>query len=172
MNETTLSATGPAAGEGMDRRIEHPHAGRNRVLLRAAIGTAVALVAALIWFVIPESGSLTVAADHVRTGEVVRAPFRDYVPLRAKVEPLSTTFVASVAGGQVDELIASDGALVTTGEALVRLANPSLELEVASRSADIAGQLGNVSGQRLTIQRSRFDNASGPRRGTQCADES
>ncbi|MBV7257412.1 HlyD family efflux transporter periplasmic adaptor subunit [Pacificimonas sp. WHA3] len=141
----------------MDRRIEAPKPKSRTWAVRLGIGLVAILAILFGYRLIPASGSLTVDAAMIRTGEVVRAPFQDYVPLRAKVAPFSTTFVASVAGGQVEALIASDGQLVTKGDALVRLTNPALELDVASRSADIAGQLGNVSGQRLAVQRGRFE---------------
>ncbi len=154
MTETSRIST---TGAGMDRRIETPGRHRRTLAIRVGLGLALIVAAIMIYRLVPASGSLTVDSAAIRTGEIVRAPFQDYVPLRAKVAPLSTTFIASVAGGQVEELIASDGQLVTKGVALVRLTNPSLELDVASRSADIAGQLGSVSGQRLAVQRSRFE---------------
>lgn len=141
----------------MDRRISRPGAVRRKRLIRW--GGAVALLVAIIalWYFVPSAGSVSVSATDVRTGTVERAPFRDFVPLRAEVAPLSTVYVAAVSGGQVADLIASDGDMVTKGAPLVRLSNPQLELEVASRSADIAGQLSSISGQRVGIQRNRLD---------------
>jgi len=145
------------SGAGMDRRIERPQGRFGKRERRIAIGLAVVLALVALWFAVPSANSLSVDADAIQTGEVVRAPFRDYVPLRAEVVPLHTTFVAAVSGGQVDTVIAVDGAMVKKGQPLATLANPTLELDVATKSADIAGQLGNISGQRLTIQRNRLD---------------
>lgn len=145
----------PTSGAAMDRRIERPHARRRRAAIRAAIGLAVVVAAAIGWWFMPGSQSLAVDATTIRIAPVTRAAFADYVPLRAQVAPLQTVYVTAVSGGQVEALLASDGQSVTAGAPLARLANPSLALDVASRSANIAGQLSSISGQRLSIQQSR-----------------
>ncbi len=155
MTETTL----PNAGAAMDRRIERPHAARRRLIVRGAIALAVLAAAALLWLLMPGANALAVDAAAIRTGEVTRAPFRDFVPLRAEVAPLRTVFVTAISGGQVAALAASDGARVAAGTPLAQLSNPSLELDVASRSADIVGQLSAISGQRLSVQTTRQDGA-------------
>ncbi|EIZ78044.1 efflux transporter, RND family, MFP subunit [Novosphingobium sp. Rr 2-17] len=124
-------------------------------MVRIAIGVAVIVAAAVLWLMMPSANSLTVDAAAIRTGEVTRAPFRDFVPLRAEVAPLRTVFVTAISGGQVAELATADGAMVVAGTPLARLSNPALELDVASRSADIAGQLSAISGQRLSVQNTR-----------------
>ncbi|WP_255586473.1 efflux RND transporter periplasmic adaptor subunit [Hephaestia mangrovi] len=156
-----MSDTGTTAhsGAGMDRKIERPRGRFGKREKRIAIGVGALLALLALWWAIPSANSLSVDADSVQTGKVVRAPFQDYVPLRAEVVPLHTTFVAAISGGQVGEVIAVDGAMVKKGQPLATLANPDLELEVATKSADIAGQLGNISSQRLTIQRNRLDTA-------------
>lgn len=141
----------------MDKKVERPNGWFGKRERRIAIGVGAVLALVILWFAMPSANSLSVDADAIQTGQVTRAPFQDYVPLRAEVVPLHTTFVAAISGGQVGEVIAVDGAMVKKGQPLASLANPDLELEVATKSADIAGQLGNISGQRLTIQRNRLD---------------
>lgn len=152
-----MNTTPETSGAAMDRRIERPHARRRKLVVRAAIAFGAVAVAIALWLLLPGAGALSVEAATIRTGAVERTAFRDYVPLRAEVAPLNTVFVTAVSGGQVAALAALDGQMVAAGTPLARLANPQLELEVASRSADIAGQLSGISGQRLTIQRNRMD---------------
>ena len=153
----TDTGTTAHSGAGMDKQIERPKGRLGKREKRIAIGVGAVLALLVLWWMIPSANSLSVDADAIQTGKVVRAPFQDYVPLRAEVVPLHTTFVAAISGGQVGTVIAVDGAMVRKGQPLATLANPDLELEVATKSADIAGQLGNISGQRLTIQRNRLD---------------
>lgn len=124
---------------------------------RAGIGVAVLVAAVLAWWLMPGANAVTIDAASARLGTVERAPFRDFVPLRAEVAPLTTVFVTAVSGGQVAEVTAGDGQAVAVGAALARLTNPQLELDVATRSADIAGQLTGISGQRVAIQRAQLD---------------
>ena len=50
--------------------------------------------------------------------------------------------------------------MVTEGQPLATLANPSLKLDVLTREAQIASQLGSVAGENLGIERNRLDRAA------------
>ncbi len=81
--------------------------------------------------------------------------------MRAVVAPLRTVYVGAVEGGQVEHVVALDGASVRAGDVLATLSNPQLQLDVTSREAQIAGQLGGISAQRLSLQQDQAtqDNA-------------
>ena len=156
-NDSLIESTG-ATGAAMDRRIARPGKGKRRRLWAAL---AVTLVAALaIWWFIPASGSTDIDAANIETGLIERAPFADYLPVRASVAPAITTYVGAVSGGQVDRLLVQDGAMVTVGQPLATLANPTLELDVLTREAAIASQLGALSGDELALERSKLDRRS------------
>jgi HlyD family secretion protein len=154
MTDTPRPAAAP--GAAMDRRIERP---RRRWRL-PVVAVAVLAAALLLWRLIPASNSTDIAAADVETGAVVHAPFDDFLPVRATAAPLVTTFVGAVSGGQVQKLLVQDGAAVAAGQALATLANPSLTLDILTREATIASQLGTVSGDDLALQRGRLDRAS------------
>ncbi|KTT75055.1 efflux RND transporter periplasmic adaptor subunit [Sphingomonas endophytica] len=142
----------------MDRRIERPKAAwwRRREVVIAA---AVAIAAPLGWQMLPASGSTDIKLADIETGAVTRAPFADYLPVRATVAPRVTTLVGVLTGGQVEKLLVQDGAMVTDGQPLATLANPELRLDVLTREASIASQLGSVAGENLGIERNRLDRA-------------
>lgn len=151
----TASAS-PLPGAAMDRRVDRPATPlwRNpRVLMTMALIVA----AALVWRFLPASGSTDMAAADVETGIVERAPFADYLPVRATVAPRVTTLVGVLSGGQVEKLRVQDGAMVVDGQPLATLANPTLQLDVLTREAQIASQLGSVAGEALGIERNRLD---------------
>lgn len=156
--QSSISSNG-APGAGMDRTVE-----KRRIPIwrdrRVLIALALSIVAILGWRALPASGSTDVDRSQIQTGEVVRAPFDDYLPVRAAVVPATTTLVGVLSGGQVEDLLVQDGALVAKGQPLARLANPDLELQVLSQEAQIASQLGGVAGETLGIQRSSVDRAS------------
>ncbi|MGP7795153.1 efflux RND transporter periplasmic adaptor subunit [Sphingomonas sp. CLY1604] len=146
-------------GAAMDRRVARPRRPwwRGRPAL---IGVAVLLIALAVWRVLPASGSTDIAAADIETGEVTRARFDDYLPVRATVAPRVTTLVGVLSGGQVERLLVQDGATVTAGQPLATLANPELRLDVLTREAQIAGQLGSVAGEGLGIERNSLDRAA------------
>ncbi|WP_252345318.1 efflux RND transporter periplasmic adaptor subunit [Gluconobacter sp. P1C6_b] len=145
-----------APGTGMDRAVRPS---KRRTLARRALryGVPIAIVASLVagWRLVPAAGTLSVPHDQFSLATVSSAPFLDYLPVRATVAPLNVTYIDAVQGGEVAEVVARDGALVKKGEILARLTNPQLQLDVTSREAQIASQLGAVSAQRLTLQQTR-----------------
>jgi len=153
-------ANAAPAGE-MDRRIERPLGWRKR--RRALVLAAVALLAiaaAALLTLLPASGSLIVNASEVEVGQAARAPFVDYLPLRAEAQPLRLVMVTSTTGGQVAEVIIRDGAAVQAGQPLAHLTNPELRQQVAEREVEIASRLADLTAQELALQRNRLDLAS------------
>jgi len=151
-------AQDPTSGAGMDRRLE-----RRRIPIwwrqAALVALALVLGVMLIWRFLPASGSTDIIAADIETGTVERAAFDDYLSVRATAEPAVTTLVGVLSGGQVEKLIVQDGARVAIGQPLATLSNPELRLEVLTREAQIASQLGQLAGENLGIERNRLDRA-------------
>jgi HlyD family secretion protein len=141
--------------DSMDRVIGK--AGRRRWGLLGGLAAGVVAAAALAVWLAPGAHSVTVKASETQIAQVRREPFQDYVPVRAAVEPATSVFVTAVEGGQVDQVLALDGAEVAAGAPLARLSNPQLRLAVVSQEAAIAGRLGDVSGQELALQKAQAD---------------
>ncbi len=141
----------------MDRLVERPR----RKLLRGALiglGGAAVLIAAVVGLrALPPPGSLSVKAADLQTATVAEAPFQDYLPVRGAVAPLHITYVTAVSGGQIDKVLVLDGVQAPAGAALATLTNPQLKLDVTSKEADIAGKLGDVSAQSLSLEKNRLD---------------
>lgn len=158
MTEHSMGAS-TSPGAGMDRPVARaaPPWWRRRGLLIAVV---LLVAAAALWRVLPSAGSTDVAAADVETGTVARAAFDDYLPLRATVAPRLTTLVGVLSGGQVERLLAQDGAIVAEGQPLAVLANPTLKLDVLTREAQIASQLGGVASEGMGIERNRLDRAA------------
>ncbi|WP_294320589.1 efflux RND transporter periplasmic adaptor subunit [uncultured Sphingomonas sp.] len=161
MTEATqgASTTETPPGAAMDRRVERPRRAwwQRRVTW---IVVAAVLAAVALWRWLPAAGSTDIAASAIETGEVTRGAFDDYLPVRATVAPRLTTLVGVLAGGQVEQLLVQDGAMVAAGQPLATLANPELRLDVLTREAAIASQLGSIAGEGLGIERSRLDRSA------------
>jgi HlyD family secretion protein len=139
----------------MDRAVAKPR--RRRWLLAAGVGAAVVVAGAAVFWLLPGAHSIAVKAGETQIAEVRREPFQDYVPVRAEAAPLTTVYVTAVEGGQVDQVLVLDGSEVAAGAPLARLANPQLKLAVVSKEAEIAGRMGDVSGQELALQKAQAD---------------
>ena len=143
------------AGSSMDRRIERSRLGRRlRACRLPVVGLLAVLGAAAAIQLVPAAGTLAVPAETVTTAIVQDTLFQDDLPVRAIVAPLRTVYVGAVEGGNVSSVAALEGSTVLRGDVLATLSNPQLQLDVSSREAAIAGQLGAMSAQSLALQQS------------------
>jgi HlyD family secretion protein len=146
-----FASTSEMAPGGMDRRIERRWRPAPAVLW--AVGLAILACAGLLaWGLSPKAGTVDVDAATLSFGEVVRAPYLDYAPLRAEVAPAQTTFITAETSGRVEAALAADGDLVAAGQELARLSNPQLSLEVTAREADIAARLSENTGRLMGLK--------------------
>ena len=117
---------------------------------------AVALVAVILFFYVSSSereGSvLSVDESRLRTALAHRGTFNNYVSLRATVMPIDTIYLDSIQGGSVEEIYVTEGALVKKGQALAKLSNTQLQLDVISREAQVSEQLNFLRNTRLSME--------------------
>ncbi|MYM29172.1 efflux RND transporter periplasmic adaptor subunit [Duganella sp. CY15W] len=123
---------------------------------RAAIVTAViaALLcaAAALWYWTPHG--LQIDGADLRIGQAARGVFLDEVIVRANAEPLNSVILDAVESGRVEEVLATDGALVKQGQLLFRISNPQRNLELLARQSEHAVSIFNLSNLRVSQQAS------------------
>ncbi|WP_445231433.1 efflux RND transporter periplasmic adaptor subunit [Duganella rhizosphaerae] len=146
---TNRAATGAAMDTIMPRR-------RNKPVVLIAVAVLVLMAGGyLAWSWLPHG--LQVPASEVRIATVEKGLFIDDVTVRAKAEPLSSVLLDSVEMGRVEEVLATDGALVTKDQLLFRLSNPQRNLDLLARQTEIAQQISNLSILRVGDEASRID---------------
>ncbi len=136
----------------MDRAIEP----KKNIKARAAGIGLVVLVAGFAWLSFSSSKVVSLSEEHAIVSEVRNSVFEDVTSIRAAVEPLTTTYLDAVEGGRVEEVMVEEGDMVTAGQVLVILSNPSLQLDVISREAEIAEQINNLHNTELEIEKNRL----------------
>lgn len=136
----------------MDRRIER------RSRKPYLIGAAVVAVAVLIYLFasVDTSTSFTLNGQRIRTAEVTRGMYEDYIPLRASVEPERTVYLDAIEGGRVEAILVEEGTHVEEGQPLIELSNTSLQLDVIAREAEVSEQLNNLRNTQLAIEQNRL----------------
>jgi len=132
------AAAGSAAA--MDRRVA-PAPRLRRHLAWAGTGLIIIGLAAAAYLHFDSSHPVTISADHVVLSTVRSGNFYEYIPATATVAARTTAYLDAVEGGQVAEKLAEEGTHVERGQALVRLKNTNLELEVLGRQAQLMEQL-------------------------------
>ena len=147
---------GPQSGGGMDRVVES-----KRLPARVKIGLAAAgliLLAILFYYFAPSANSQTVPISRLTISSVSQGRFDDFLPLRARVEPLVTVFLDAVEGGRVERIVVEDGAMVQPGQMLAVLSNPELQLNVLARQTEVTQQINSMRSQELALNQSRLAN--------------
>jgi HlyD family secretion protein len=137
------------SGGAMDRVVERKGLS-NQVKLGLA-GAAVVLLVLLFWLFAPSSNSQTVAADRLTISTVERGRFDDFLPLRARVEPLVSVYLDAVEGGRVERVIVEDGAMVQKGQLLAELSNSDLQLNLLARQSDVSREVNSMRSQELAL---------------------
>jgi len=146
----------PESGGGMDRVVE-----RRGLSSQVKIGIAAAgvlLLASLFYWFAPGANSQTVEASRLTISTVERGRFDDFLPLRARVEPLVTVYLDAVEGGRVEQVLVEDGAMVQAGQMLAVLSNSDLQLNVLARQTEVTQQINSMRSQELALSQNRLAN--------------
>jgi HlyD family secretion protein len=80
--------------------------------------------------------------NRVSIATVSAGPFEDYIAVRGTVAPLIIDYLTTDQGGTVKQVLVEDGAMVKSGQKLIILSNPALQLQVAA--------------QQVTFEQTRF----------------
>src|SRR5580692_1580202 len=143
----------PVAG-GMDTPLSRPPAWRRYVPYGIA---GLMVLAGGVWLRANTSGhTYRVPIDKLTLGEVTKGPFEDFIAVRSTAAPFTTRYLTADQGGSVKQVLVEDGAEVKSGQPLIILTNATLQLQVASREADTAGQINALQNTKIQLEETRF----------------
>jgi HlyD family secretion protein len=138
----------------MDRVVEKKGLSKQ---VKIAIGAALVLIGAVVFYLMaPDAESQTIAAERVTISTVEKGRFDDFLPLRARVEPLVTVFLDAVEGGRVEQVVVEDGAMVQKGQLLAVLSNSDLQLSLLARQSDVSREVNSMRSQELALAQTRI----------------
>jgi len=116
---------------GMDRTIAPKPRWRKYAPWAAG---AVAVAAIATWALWGVGGNVyRVPANRLTIGTATEGPFEDYIAVRGAVAPYITAYLTTDQGGTVKQVLVEDGARVKSGQPLIILSNPALQLQVAAQ---------------------------------------
>lgn len=143
-----------AGSPGLFNAMDRPIA-RRRVTRPMLLGGAVSLtaVAAAGWMLLhPAERTFRMEASKITISTVATAPFHDFIPLRGKVVPLVSIVLDAIQGGRVEEVLAEAGQQVVEGQPLIRLSDPTLELDAIARETQVIGQINSQRSLQLSFE--------------------
>src|SRR5580658_4619540 len=128
------------SSDPMDKALAGKSRWRSYALVAA--GLALALGAG-VWILNGARGSVyRVPFNRLTIATVTEGPFEDYIAVRGAVAPFIIDYLTTDQGGTVKQVLVEDGAMVRSGQPLIILSNPALQLQVAA--------------QQLTFEQNRF----------------
>jgi HlyD family secretion protein len=122
----------PRPGAGMDKPVSRKRRWR-RLVPYAVIGMAIFGVAIWLWLDQSKGHVFRLPVNRVTIASVTQGAFEDYIAVRGTVAPFIIDYLTTDQGGTVKQVLVEDGAMVKSGQKLIILSNPALQLQVAAQ---------------------------------------
>ncbi len=121
----------------MDRKIEKKKGLQKKHIYWLIGGLAFAF---LLYKVVTGAGtsSLKVERDKITISTVTSGQFNDYIRVIGQVEPIATIYLDAEEGGRVKERLIEEGAMVKTGDVILKLENRTLHQEIMASESNLA----------------------------------
>jgi len=132
---------------------------KNKWPLRLLFLLAILLFAGMLIlsFAFSSGRKLEVDLNSLIIDTVRYAEFQEYIAVGALVIPEKTVYLEAVDGGRVEEIFVENGAVVKTGQPLLRLASPQMIMDVMNRESEYGQQLSNLEGLKLQTDRTTLE---------------
>jgi HlyD family secretion protein len=120
-------------------------------------GTALLMVLVVAGF-LSSNGAAKLNVDHQRItiSEVTQGNFQEFIPIDGVVLPIKTIYLDATEGGTVQHILVEDGATLRQGQAILRLANTDLQLEMVNRETAVFDLINNLQDTRNLMQQNRI----------------
>jgi HlyD family secretion protein len=140
----------------MDRRIAKKRWTPKKILIYVGIPLLVLLG---IGLVMKNAGVSRYRVDRERlsTGTVTSGMFEETIPINGRVMALKTVFITAVEGGQVDRLYLEGGEQVEEGDLILKLSNPSLEMNYMNLQTNLLEQADQLRNTRISMENTGLD---------------
>ena len=141
----------------MDRIIEKKKWTTKKI---ATIGGIAAIVLLIVFVIVSTSGKskLNVDAERMTIAVAKTSAFREFIPVTGIVQPVSTIYLDLQEGGRVEEIFVEDGAVLTKGQPILKLANTDMELSIVNQETYVYNtlmqmQIAQINARQNTVNR-------------------
>ena len=143
----------------MDTRIALPWWRRRLTIVIGAVAASVFAISAIGALVLSGAkSSVRTPATSVTLARVERGVFHDFVVLRATAQPKDVIYLDALEGGQVQQVMAQAGDIVTAGQPLLRFRNTELELDVLDREGRLVESITQLQTYEKQLEDARVAN--------------
>ena len=83
--------------------------------------------------------------------------FRETIAADGSVQPVQTVIIDALVGGKVAEKLTEDGANLTAGQAILRLDNSDLQLDILNKETAVYDLINNIQSTRITLNQTKVN---------------
>lgn len=83
------------------------------------------------------SSTLSIDTKRIIISAVKEGSFQENIPVNGTVLPITTIYLDALEGGRVEEIFVEDGAIMKRGQAILRLSNTDLELNLVNQETSV-----------------------------------
>jgi HlyD family secretion protein len=135
----------------LDKKIEKKPLVKRKKFWFSTFSVVIFLV--LIMLIITDTGSkLNVETDKIIISTVSEGDFQEFIPVTGTVMPKTTYYLDAILGGIVEQRYVEEGALLKRGDKILKLSNPSLQLNALQNEAATYQQINEARNTRLQIE--------------------
>lgn len=103
------------------------------------------------------SSKLRIEKDKLTIETVKKDKFQDYMATIGTVHPIRTIYLDAMVGGRVEEIVREEGAMVDSGDIILKLSNPNLNLSILNTEAELAEKTNFLRNTRVELERDRLN---------------
>jgi HlyD family secretion protein len=106
-----------------------------------------------------ENSSSMLSKD-IMVGEVVYTGFQEQITVNGTILPMKTVLIDALVGGKVVERFVENGANVLKNQAIVRLENSDLELDILNKETQVFDLINNIQHTRNALEQNKVSRLS------------
>lgn len=141
----------------MDRPIKQRKWNSKRILTLAGITALIGLLGASYYYT-RGNNKLNVDAERISIYEVKEDTFQEFIPINGSVMPISSIYLDASIGGRVEEKYVEDGAHLHKGDAIMRLSNTDMELNLIRQETEVLNLLTQAQIAQTNAQQASINN--------------
>ena len=135
----------------MDRVIAKKKWTTKKILTIVGITALAGLILGSYYFTSGKS-RLNVDTERITISEVKNGVFKEFTVVNGIVMPLTTIYLDALEGGRVEEKYVDDGAMMKSGQPILRLSNTDLELSLVNQETSVFNLLTQMQISRNAAQ--------------------
>lgn len=139
----------------MDRKIKKPF-WTVRNIIGVLFGVVLLAFVFFLFFWSDKQSKTSISRQMLSIATVTKNDFQEFIPIDGVVLPQTTIYIDAIMGGNVQEVLVEDGALLSKGDPILKLVNTNLELSYMEQETRIFEAINNLQNTKIALEQSKY----------------